>query len=221
MAEREIMITADGSVTVAIPELKVTYHSKHGAIQESMHVFIEAGLRPLLHRQETLYIFEMGLGTGLNALLTLIEAEAHQQKIHYQSVEAFPLEAAMVAQLNYCDQLHRPELRPFFEQLHTATWDHPIALNSWFTIQKSHTALFNFSTAQPVNLIYYDAFAPSAQPELWTVDAFTHLFSMLAAGGVLVTYCSKSDVRRAMMAAGFIVEKIPGPHGKREMVNQQ
>lgn len=212
------MITSDGSVTVAIPELKVTYHSKHGAIQESMHVFIEAGLKPLLHRQEILYIFEMGLGTGLNALLTLIEAEAHQQKIHYQSVEAFPLESEIVTQLNYCEQLQKPALKPVFEELHAAAWDQPVALTPWFTLQKSNTSLFNFSISQPVHLIYYDAFAPGAQPELWTEDAFAHLFSMLAAGGLLVTYCSKSIVRRAMMAAGFIVEKIPGPHGKREMV---
>lgn len=212
------MITSDGSVTVAIPELKVTYHSRHGAIQESMHVFIEAGLKPLLHRQETLYIFEMGLGTGLNALLTLIEAEAHQQKIHYQSIEAFPLEASMVAQLNYCGQLHKPELNSIFEQLHAAPWDQPVVLTPWFTFQKSNTPLLNFSISQPAHLLYYDAFAPSAQPELWTVEAFSHLFSMLTAGAVLVTYCSKSVVRRAMMAAGFNVEKIPGPHGKREMV---
>lgn len=212
------MITSDGSVTVAIPELNVTYHSKHGAIQESRHVFIEAGLRPLLHRQETLYIFEMGFGTGLNALLTLIEAEDHQQKIHYRSVEAYPLEAAMVARLNYCEQLQLPALKPLFGQLHTTPWDQPIPLTSWFTIQKDHTLLFNLSTSQPFNLIYYDAFAPGAQPELWTVEAFTHLFNLLTAGGILVTYCSKGDVRRAMVAAGFIVEKIPGPPGKREMV---
>lgn len=218
------MITADGSVTIAIPELNVTYHSKHGAIQESMHVFIEAGLRPLLHRQETIAIFEMGFGTGLNALLTLIEATKHQQKINYYTVEAFPVENKIIAQLNYCEQLQQPELKPLFEQLHTAPWNQPIQLNPWFTIQKNHTTLFNLSTIQPVNplqpvnLIYYDAFAPGAQPELWTAETFTQLFNMLTAGGILVTYCSKGDVRRAMKAAGFTVEKIPGPPGKREMV---
>lgn len=212
------MITADGSVTIAIPELNVTYHSKHGAIQESMHVFIEAGLRPLLHRQETITIFEMGFGTGLNALLTGIEATKHQQKINYQTVEAFPLEKEMIAQLNYCEQLQQPELKPFFEQLHSTPWNEPIQLNPWFSIQKNHTTLFNLSTSQPVNLIYYDAFAPGAQPELWTAEAFTQLFNMLTAGGILVTYCSKGDVRRAMQAAGFLIEKIPGPPGKREMV---
>lgn len=218
MEEREIIITADGSVTIAIPQLHVTYHSKHGAIQESMHVFIEAGLKPLLNQQETINLFEMGFGTGLNALLTLIEAEKHQQKINYQTVEAFPLEKEIVAGLNYCEQLHQPQLKPLFEQLHASPWNQSINLTPWFTLQKDHTTLFNLSTAQLFNLIYYDAFAPNAQPELWTVDAFTQLFNMLTAGGILVTYCSKGDVRRAMQAAGFSIEKIPGPPGKREMV---
>lgn len=218
MEEREIIITADGSVTIAIPQLHVTYHSKHGAIQESMHVFIEAGLKPLLHQQETINLFEMGFGTGLNALLSLIEAEKHQQKINYQAVEAFPLEKEIVGGLNYCEQLHQPQLKPLFEQLHASPWNQSIDLTPWFTLQKDHTTLFNLSTAQLFNLIYYDAFAPNAQPELWTVDAFTQLFNMLTAGGILVTYCSKGDVRRAMQAAGFTVEKIPGPPGKREMV---
>lgn len=218
MEEREIIITADGSVTIAIPQLHVTYHSKHGAIQESMHVFIEAGLKPLLHQQETINLFEMGFGTGLNALLSLIEAEKHQQKINYQAVEAFPLEKEIVGGLNYCEQLHQPQLKPLFEQLHASPWNQSINLTPWFTLQKDHTTLFNLSTAQLFNLIYYDAFAPNAQPELWTVDAFTQLFNMLTAGGILVTYCSKGDVRRAMQAAGFSIEKIPGPPGKREMV---
>ncbi|MBO9564790.1 MAG: tRNA (5-methylaminomethyl-2-thiouridine)(34)-methyltransferase MnmD [Niastella sp.] len=218
MKEREVMTTADGSVTIAIPELNVTYHSKHGAIQESMHVFIEAGLRPLLHRQEAIAIFEMGFGTGLNALLTFVEATKHLQKINYHTVEAFPLEKEIVEQLNYCEQLQQPELKPLFDELHTSPWNEAIHLNPWFTIQKNHTSLFNLSTTQPVNLIYYDAFAPAAQPELWTAETFTRLFNMLTAGGILVTYCSKGDVRRAMQAAGFLIEKIPGPPGKREMV---
>lgn len=212
------MITGDGSVTIAIPEMQVTYHSKHGAIQESMHVFIEAGLKPLLHRQETLDVFEMGLGTGLNALLTLREAARHQQKINYQAIEAFPLESDKAALLNYPTQLQEPTLQPLLEALHAAPWNQSIALTPWFTFQKDHTTLINFSTPQLFNLIYYDAFAPNAQPELWTVEAFTLLFNMLMEGGLLVTYCSKGDVRRAMQAAGFTVEKIPGPPGKREMV---
>lgn len=210
------MPTADGSVTIAIPELQVTYHSKHGAIQESMHVFIEAGLKPMLHQQHTLRIFEMGFGTGLNALLTMIEANRHQQKILYEAVEAYPLESELITKLNYCEQT--PEWQPYFEQLHTAPWGQPVAITEHFTIQKHNIPLINYSTNQPFHLIYYDAFAPGAQPELWTVEMFSHLFNLLDDGGILVTYCSKGDVRRAMKAAGFTVEKIPGPPGKREMV---
>lgn len=216
--QRNLIITGDGSHSVEVPYMSVTYHSTHGAIRESLHVFIEAGLKPLLHRQETIHIFEMGFGTGLNALLTLLEATSHQQKINYQAVEAFPLEKEIALQLNYCGQLQQPEWKPFFEQLHTSPWDQPLVLNPWFALQKHHTTLFNLSIDQPANLIYYDAFAPNAQPELWTVEVFTKLYGMLADGGVLVTYCSKGDVRRAMQAAGFTVEKIPGPPGKLEMV---
>jgi tRNA U34 5-methylaminomethyl-2-thiouridine-forming methyltransferase MnmC len=201
---------------VAIPELQVTYHSKHGAIQESKHVFIEAGLRPLLHQQETLRIFEMGFGTGLNALLTMIEAAQQHQKIHYETVEAFPLEQELVTQLNYCEQT--PDWQNSFEQLHTTPWEQPVTLMPYFTLHKHHTQLINYSTGQQFNLIFYDAFAPNAQPELWTVDAFTQLFSLLDDQGILVTYCSKGDVRRSMKAAGFTLEKIPGPPGKREMI---
>jgi tRNA U34 5-methylaminomethyl-2-thiouridine-forming methyltransferase MnmC len=224
--QREIMPTADGSVTVSIPDMQVTFHSRHGAILESLHVFIEAGLKPLLHQYETLRIFEMGFGTGLNALLTMVEAETNQQQIQYETVEAFPLEEALVTQLNYPDQY--PNWKNKFEELHATPWSQPIALTPYFTFQKHQEPLLNYSTNQLIttqpptnqlfNLIYYDAFAPSVQPELWTADAFTQVFNLLQGNGILVTYCSKSVVRRAMEAAGFTVEKIPGPHGKREMV---
>ncbi|MDF2186860.1 tRNA (5-methylaminomethyl-2-thiouridine)(34)-methyltransferase MnmD [Paraflavitalea sp. CAU 1676] len=212
------MITADGSATIAIPDMQVTYHSKHGAVQESEHVFLAAGLTPLLRQHTTLRIFEMGFGTGLNALLTLIQAASQQQMIHYQSVEAYPLEPAITDQLNYIEQLQRPDLTDEFHQLHTSPWGQSTTITPWFTLVKFHTSLFDLPPIEPVHLIYYDAFAPGAQPELWTTDAFAQLFNLLLPGGVLVTYCSKGDVRRAMQAAGFVVEKIPGPPGKREMV---
>lgn len=212
------MITNDGSATIAIPDMQVTYHSKHGAIQESQHVFIEAGLQPLLLQQVSLRVFEMGFGTGLNALLTQMVAEQQQQPLEYITVEAFPLSAPMVTQLNYATLLERPGLQLVFEQLHTADWNKPVGISKQFSLQKIHGTLNELPSMDPVHLIYYDAFAPSAQPELWTVDAFTRLYNLLLPGGVLVTYCSKGDVRRAMQAAGFTVTKIPGPHGKREMV---
>jgi tRNA U34 5-methylaminomethyl-2-thiouridine-forming methyltransferase MnmC len=217
--ERHLFVTKDGSHTISIPEMKVMYHSLHGAIQESMHVFIDASseaIRPRSSGQTT--IFEMGFGTGLNALLTLIEADKNQQSIYYYTVELYPLNKDEVQQLNYCNELQRPDLQETFEQLHTCEWEKDIAITDHFTIHKTNTDIFNLSTAQQFSVIYYDAFAPSAQPELWTQPIFEKLFPLLLPGGILLTYCSKSVVQRAMRAAGFTIEKIPGPWGKREMV---
>jgi tRNA U34 5-methylaminomethyl-2-thiouridine-forming methyltransferase MnmC len=219
--QRQIISTADGSHTISIPEMNVTYHSTHGAIRESMHVFIEAGLSKINEAgKKELHIFEMGLGTGLNALLTLLEAEKNQQLIHYTALELFPLEQEAIQSLNYCDQLNRKDLQPFFEQLHTCDWEKEISISPHFILKKSRTDLLNFNPldSQHWDLVYFDAFAPSAQPALWTQQVFEKLYNMLAPGGLLTTYCSKGDVRRAMQAARFKVEKIPGPPGKREMV---
>lgn len=218
--QRQPVITKDGSYTISIPEMNVTYHSHHGAIQESMHVFINAGLK---YVSETLkltdiYIFEMGFGTGLNALLALLEAEKNQLTIHYTTVEMFPLQVDEIILMNYCEQLHRKDLEPVFQQLHQCDWEKDISITPFFTLHKIKKDLQNFTASKLQNLIFYDAFAPSAQPELWTKEIFEKLYKMLLPGGILVTYCSKSDVRRAMQAAGLIVEKIQGPRGKREMV---
>jgi len=218
--QRQPVITIDGSHTISIPEMNVTYHSHHGAIQESMHVYINAGMKYLSDtlKVSDACIFEMGFGTGLNALLTLIEAERQKQKIHYTTVELFPLQVDEIIFLNYCKQLHRKDLEPVFQQLHQCDWEKDISITPFFTLHKTKNSLQNFTASKLQNLIFYDAFAPSAQPELWTKEIFEKLYNMLLPGGVLVTYCSKSDVRRAMQAAGFIVEKIQGPRGKREMV---
>lgn len=217
---RQPIITKDGSHTISIPEMNVTYHSHHGAIQESMHVFIDAGLKHITtHLQKSdITIFEMGFGTGLNALLSFIEAERNQLKIHYTAVELFPLHEEEINVLNYCEQLRRNDLEPVFHQLHQCEWEKDVVITPFFTLYKKKIDLINLSISQPVNLVYYDAFAPAAQPELWTKEIFEKLITILAPDGILVTYCSKGDVRRAMQAAGFNVEKIPGPPGKREMV---
>lgn len=218
--ERNIQITADGSHTIAIPELQVTYHSVHGALQESRHVFIRAGLQHLLQRQQppVLHILEMGFGTGLNALLTLHEAALLQQPVLYHTIEQYPLTAAEIAGINYTQQLQQPLLQPVFNELHTSPWNTDIALTPFFTLHKHATDIQQLQTQQQFHLIYYDAFAPTAQPELWTQELFTQLFQLLLPGGMLVTYCSKSYVRKNMLAAGFTVEKIPGPPRKREML---
>lgn len=217
--ERSIIITKDGSHTVSIPELNVTYHSHHGAIQESLHVFIEAGLlKSGSFPVSDIYIFEMGFGTGLNALLTLIEAEKSKCPVHYTAIELFPLREEEITKLNYCEYLERPELATIFKKLHNCEWEKSIAITSYFTLTKKKASLITYSFDQLVSLIYFDAFAPAAQPELWTKEIFEKIFAMLASGGILVTYCSKGEVRRNMAAAGFTIEKIPGPPGKREMV---
>lgn len=219
--ERQIIPTADGSVTISIPASGITYHSKHGAIQESMHVFIGAGLHYILAKGIThnpLRILEMGFGTGLNALLVLQESIRTGSSVHYETIEAFPLENVVYTRLNYCDQLQAPELQPQFLRLHESAWDITHTVTDRFSFLKRNTTLEKFNSPGLFDLIFYDAFAPSAQPELWTEDVFRKLFDLLNPGGILTTYCSKGDVRRAMLAAGFTVEKIPGPPGKREMV---
>jgi tRNA U34 5-methylaminomethyl-2-thiouridine-forming methyltransferase MnmC len=217
---RTIQLTTDGSHTVAIPSLDITYHSRHGAINESLHVFIEAGLNYWLqqHNTKAVRIFEMGFGTGLNALVTYIEAAKNNLNIYYSSVEQFPLEKEIVASLNYCETLERPDLAELFSTMHSTVWDEDVQLSPFFNLHKIQTSLQELEPKGKYDIVYYDAFAPNAQPELWTVEVFKKLFDALNEGGILVTYCSKGDVRRALIAAGFNVAKIPGPPYKREML---
>lgn len=215
--KRHLQLTADGSHTIQIDELNVTYHSKHGAIQESQHVFIDAGIS-YLHQTKGLkeyQILEMGFGTGLNALLTSIFADRMGIHVSYHSIEAFPLTADEISVLNYGTQLQQKSI---FSQMHAATWNTVMPIHSKFELYKHHCKLNTFVTQERFNIIYYDAFAPTAQPELWTVEVFEKLYDLLKPEGILVTYCSKGVVRRAMEAAGFRVTKIQGPPGKREMV---
>ncbi len=223
-------MTSDGSHTISISEMNVTYRSVHGAIQESLHVFIEAGLNRISpvcstlydpvhpNRPEPIRILEIGFGTGLNALLTLIESDKLKHPIQYRAVELFPLDMEEVLELNYCEQPGRSHYQILFEKLHQSEWNKDISITPFFIIHKTNSDFITFSTAQSFNLVYFDAFAPAAQPELWTKEVFEKLYNMMFAGGILVTYCCKGDVRRAMQAAGFNTEKIPGPPGKREML---
>lgn len=215
--ERKIITTADGSNSIAVPDLKVTYRSVHGAIQESRYVFIEAGLSYAIANatMPPLKVFEMGLGTGLNAFLTAIQAQGQKINIEYTAIELFPIELEEALLLNYPVDLGHAEL---FYHIHQSKWNESIAINEYFTLQKVRIELQSFSSSEHFNLVYFDAFAPAAQPELWTKEIFEKLFFMLEPEGVLVTYCSKGDVRRAMMAAGFTVKKMPGPPGKREIL---
>jgi len=215
--QREIQLTADGSHTIAIPEMKVTYHSHHGAVEESMHVYIKAGLLPLLSKsnERPVTILEIGFGTGLNALLTLREAAMQQQAVHYSAIEPFPLTTKEISLLNHG---HLLSMQEDFLQLHSCAWEQDVYFNKFFSLKKMNASVLHPINIPPVNCIYFDAFSPTVQPELWKQAVFEKMYQLLTPGGILVTYCSKTVVRRAMEAAGFSVEKIPGPYGKRETV---
>ena len=217
----EVRTTADGSPTLYVPALDEHYHSHHGAAQESRHVFIAAGLQPLLAaglgQQQPLRLLEVGLGTGLNALLTLEAAQVAGATLTYDGYETVPLPPATVAALAP-QWATEPALGQAFDHLHTAPWNEEFSLVPGFTLTKIQVQLQ--AAALPTgyyDLIYFDAFAPEKQPELWTEDVFAKLHAAAAAGTVLVSYCAQGQFRRNLRAAGWLTEKLPGPPGKREM----
>lgn len=215
---RKIIITEDGSNTISIADKNITYHSKHGAIQESTHVFINAGLNYFITNnpsQQNIQIFEMGFGTGLNALLTLREAAYQNKKIIYTAIELTPITASEAAILNYGKMI---SMEADFLKLHEALWDENQIINENFFLHKIKDSLMNYAANQLFNIIYFDAFAPDDQPELWTETIIKKLYDMLLPNGILVTYCSKGDVKRTMKKLGFTVKRLQGPPGKWHMV---
>lgn len=215
---RHLMLTADGSHTLHIPELNEHYHSDRGAIQESMHVFIEAGFRSC-KASATLTLFEVGFGTGLNAWLTLLEAKRLKQKTHYISIEKYPLTANEFSALNYPEQ-HNNNEQEAFMQLHHAAWNQPIRIDEYFTLTKLEGDLLeqSFNNLPRFDLIYFDAFGPDKHSDLWQPEVFEHLYAHSNTQAVLVTYSAKGSVRRMLQAAGYQVERLQGPPGKREML---
>jgi tRNA U34 5-methylaminomethyl-2-thiouridine-forming methyltransferase MnmC len=201
-----------------MPGLKENYHSIHGAIQESMHVFIEYGLREASKSIKDIRVLEMGFGTGLNAFLTLIEAEKQQILIDYTTLEAYPIEESIIGHLNYGIQIENGKWTEYFKKIHDAPWDSLTEISRGFSLIKVHASLLDFSSSDTFDLVYFDAFAPEVQPELWTAGVFENLYKMMNRGGILVTYCCKGYVKRNMQQAGFKTEKLPGPPGKREIL---
>ncbi|RYY62300.1 MAG: SAM-dependent methyltransferase [Chitinophagaceae bacterium] len=217
---RKIILTEDGSHTVLAGEKKLAFHSKHGALQESAHVYIHSAFDfvTAAHPGKGVKIFEMGFGTGLNSLLTYKKATENNIHVDYTTIETEPLTGPEARSLNYCQKLDRPDLQPVFDELHDATWETHAVINPFFTLRKLKVALEDYQPSQLVDLIYYDAFSPAAQPELWSKEMFGKLISFLEPGGILITYCSKGDVKRAMKAAGFKIKKVPGPLYKRDII---
>ena len=215
---QELFITEDGSHSIQIPELNVSYHSKHGAIQESQHIYIETGLKHLSESQKKISVLEIGFGTGLNALLTLIEAEKNVLQILYDVVELHPLDSAFIASLNYLSLLQSPQLLKEFSFMHASEWNTTVKISEHFSLKKIRGDIRNVELTGSYDLVYYDAFDPSAQPDLWAADVFKRIHAVMDNRGILVTFCSKGEARRAMEDAGFSVFKLPGPKGKREIV---
>jgi tRNA U34 5-methylaminomethyl-2-thiouridine-forming methyltransferase MnmC len=211
----ELILTKDGSHTLFVPEIDECYHSSHGAIQESRHIFIEAGLK--LCKKQEINVLEIGFGTGLNAFLTLIEAEKSQKTIHFTSLELYPVEIEKAFQLNYAD-LIAPEFKETFEKLHTSPWNDVAQISPFFSLKKLKVDFTKYDFAEKYDVIYFDAFSPEKQPEMWTVEQFEKLYNCCNFGAVLTTYCAKGAVRRAMEVAGFKVERLQGPPGKREIL---
>ncbi|HEX2898765.1 MAG TPA: tRNA (5-methylaminomethyl-2-thiouridine)(34)-methyltransferase MnmD [Bacteroidia bacterium] len=218
MMERHVVATADGSHSLFVPALDEHYHSRHGALQESRHVFIEMGLRPCMAGQSQIRILEIGFGTGLNALLTAVEAVGFAGRIDYWAVEAYPLTPSETALLNYPDLVGDEKAAMIWNAIHGADWGESVEIIPGFFLTKLHAKIEDFDLPTPVDLIYFDAFAPEKQPELWSAAIFGKMFRLLQSPGLLTTYCAKGDVRRTMLAAGFQVRKEKGPPGKREML---
>jgi tRNA U34 5-methylaminomethyl-2-thiouridine-forming methyltransferase MnmC len=214
--ERKIILTADGSSTIHLPEWDENYHSKHGAIQEAKHVFIKSGLS-LFSEQKT-SILEIGFGTGLNSFITFLEAPKRNLIIDYVGVEAYPVAAAEIEKLNYVSELNAEEFTKVFSEMHAQKWDVKNSLSSNFSLTKRKQFFHEIKDENRFDLIYFDAFGARVQPELWTEEIFEAMYKSLKNGGVLVTYCAKGSVRRAMLKVGFSIEKLAGPPGKREML---
>lgn len=217
----KVIQTGDGSHSLYVEALNEHYHSVHGAIQESRHVFIEAGLKYVPAKK--ISILEVGLGTGLNVLLTIMENQTLKKEIVYTALEAYPVEPELVHLLNYPDLLMnssytKERLQTLFNSIHMCEWGKKIEIEPLFQLNKIKTKLQEVLLRDEFDLLYFDAFGPTAQPEMWTEDVFLKLWESLKVGAVMVTYCAKGNVKRSLKKIGFIVETLPGPPGKREMI---
>ena len=213
--EREIIKTLDGSTTIHLKEWDECYHSKHGAIQEAKHVFIKNGLS--LFDDKPVSILEIGFGTGLNAFITFLETNAKHQKINYVGVEAYPVAANEVLEMNYVTELEALEFDNIFEKMHKSEWDKKTEISADFWLTKRKQFFDEIDDFEIFDLIYFDAFGYRVQPELWSTEIFQKMYNSLKPNGVLVTYAARGVVKRSMISVGFTVEKLAGPPGKREM----
>ncbi len=210
------IITSDGSHSLFVPGINEHYHSVNGAIQESLHVYITAGLNEC--SKINISVLEIGFGTGLNAFLTFLEAEKRNLNIEYFCLEKYPLDEDITVQLNYASILS-PQHQNIFEKLHSSSWENTHLITPFFSLKKINADIntYHFDN-QNFDVVYYDAFAPDKQPEVWNPDIFRKIYTTMNPGGIITTYCAKGAVRRMLQSVGFKTERIPGPPGKREML---
>lgn len=217
----KVIVTADGSHSLLNEELNETYHSVHGAVQESLHVFIKNGFDFLASKRKTgrIKILEVGMGTGLNALLTLQQCNQAKISVCYETLEAFPLDVATVKQLNYGTVSPLKNVAPYYEHLHLLPWNVNAEVTDYFQILKRSSRIQDVELDnEKFDLIYFDAFAPSKQPEMWTPAILEKVEHAMNPGAVFVTYCAQGQLKRNLKALGLLVETLPGPPGKKEMV---
>jgi len=218
MGKLEIFETQDGSHSVFSTEFGVPYHSKYGAIQETRHVFIDAALRFKAVVKKEIGILEIGFGTGLNAYITYLEAHKRNLNIDYITYEAFPLSVEQTAALNYPALLQVSAAEAdFFHTMHQVPWNQKVQVDENFSLTKIQQQFQEIDYKEQFDIVYFDAFAPNAQPELWEHGLLEKMFFALRPNGILVTYCAKGSVKRTLKSLGFEIEALPGPPGKREM----
>ena len=213
----EIIETQDGSHTLYLQDIDEHYHSTFGAIQESQHVFIRAGLN--FCKMRDIRVLEIGFGTGLNCYLTLLENLSTHKNVHYYSIEKYPLSSGVWGKLNFSSYFSNND-SGLFSMIHLAPWNCDIEIDTKFVLHKVEADLLkcDFKDFPPIDLVFFDAFSPDKQPELWNRSIFEMIYLKMSDNGILVTYCAKGYVRRLLQSVGFQVERIPGPPGKRQMM---
>ncbi len=218
--EIRIIDTGDGSQSLYNPFLRETYHSTHGALTESQHVFIQMGLAYLLEKEvKELSVLEVGLGTGLNALLSVLYAREHSQiSLDYHTLEPFPLSDRIISELKYPAMLNYDHALKDFELIHTVAWGETTHFTDNFSFTRYIKKVENLDLDNEFNMVFYDAFAPSKQAEVWEKSVFGTVYDHMSDNGVLVTYCAKGQFKRDLSDLGFFVETLDGPPGKKEMV---
>lgn len=209
----ELVNTYDGSNSLKNLIINDSYHSKYGAINESKHIFINNGLKRISKKK--IRVLEIGFGTGLNALLTQLYCDKKEQNIIYHTIDNLPLKKDTYSSLNYCDQLKID--KDIFLKIHNSLWENEIELSNFFVLKKINCDFTKKLFNEKYDLIYFDAFSPSKQPEMWVLNNFKKLYNCLNRNGVLITYSSKGDVKRTIKEVGFNVFSVEGPTGKREI----